>query len=146
MWFGFHPQIIFVFFLQVELSHFLIIIYNKVNGQGLPCGHNFFYRFIPIHSKLHWCFGHGLKISMWFGYNPHIIFSYRFCKLNLAIVPAVSITKWMVRGYLVGATHPTVLYRFFRNFTGVLFMVWRYACGLDIILRLFFVTFFTSWT
>ena len=20
--------------------------------------------------KLHWCFGHGLKICMWFGYNP----------------------------------------------------------------------------
>ena len=37
----------------------------------------------------------------------------------------------------MGATPPTVLYRFFRNFTGVLVMVFRYACGLDIILRLF---------
>ena len=42
----------------------------------------------------------------------------------------------------MGATPPTVLYRFFRNLTGVLVMVKRYACGLDIILRLFFVTFF----
>ena len=42
----------------------------------------------------------------------------------------------MDREYLVGAT-PTVLYRFFQNFSGVLNMVWRYACGLDIILRLF---------
>ena len=31
----------------------------------------------------------------------------------------------MDRGYLVGATSPTVLYRFFRNFTGVLIMVWK---------------------
>ena len=23
-----------------------------------------------ILSKLHWCFGHGLKICIWFGYNP----------------------------------------------------------------------------
>ena len=29
--------------------------------------------FIPILSKLHSCFGHGLKICMWFGYNPQII-------------------------------------------------------------------------
>ena len=36
-------------------------------------------------------------------------------------------------GYLVGATPPTVLYRFVSNFTGVLVMVCRYACGLDII-------------
>ena len=43
--------------------------------------------------------------------------------------------------YLVGATPPTFLYRFFWNFTGALVMVWRYVCGLDIILRLFFVTF-----
>ena len=47
----------------------------------------------------------------------------------------------MDRGYLVGATPPTVLYRLFQNFTGVLVMVWRYACSLCIILRLFFVTF-----
>ena len=42
----------------------------------------------------------------------------------------------MDRGYLVGPTPPTVLYPFFRTFTGVLVMVGRYACGLDIILRL----------
>ena len=25
--------------------------------------------------KRHWCFGHCLKICMWFGYNPQIILS-----------------------------------------------------------------------
>ena len=53
-------------FLQVELSHFSGISYNKVNGQGIPCGHNSSYSFILILSKLHWCFSYGLKICMWF--------------------------------------------------------------------------------
>ena len=86
MWFGYNPQIIFChFFLQVELSHFSGIIYNNVNGQGIPYGRNSSYSFIPILLKLHWCFGHGLKICMWFGYNHQIIFCHFFCKLNLAI-------------------------------------------------------------
>ena len=34
------------------------------------------------------------------------------------------------------ATLPTVLFEFFSNFTGVLTMLLRYACGLDIILSL----------
>ena len=29
---------------------------------------------MPITLKLHMYFGHGLKICMWFGYNPQIIF------------------------------------------------------------------------
>ena len=124
-------------FSQVDLSHFSGIIYNKVNGQGLPCGRNSSYSFIPIlFWKLHWCFGQGLKICMWLRYNPQIIFV-TFCKLNLVVFQALYITKWMDRRYLVGATPPTVLYWFFWNFAGVLVMVRRYACGLDIILRLF---------
>ena len=61
-------------FSQVELSHFSGIIYNNVNGQGIPCGRDSSYSFLPILLKLHWCFGHGLKICMWFGYNPQNIF------------------------------------------------------------------------
>ena len=33
--------------------------------------------------KLHRCFGHGLKMCMWFGYNPQIIFCHFFRNLNL---------------------------------------------------------------
>ena len=47
-----------------------------MNGQGIHCGRNSSYSFIPILSKLHWCFGHGLKICMWFGYNSQIFLSY----------------------------------------------------------------------
>ena len=78
---------------------------------------------------------------MWFWYNPQIIFYYFFWKLNLALFPALSLSMWMDRGYLVGATPPTVLYRLFWNFTGVLVLVWKYACGFDIILRLFLLLF-----
>ena len=78
MWLKYNPHIIFVTFLQAELSHFSCIIYNKVNGQGIPCGCNSSYSFILILSKLHWCFGHGLKICMWLKYNPRIIFCYFF--------------------------------------------------------------------
>ena len=57
MWFH-HLDIILRFFLslfsQVELSNFSGIFYN--NGQGMPCGRNSSYSFIPILLKLHWCF------------------------------------------------------------------------------------------
>ena len=62
MWLRYNPQFIFVTFLQVELSHISSIIYNKVNGQRIPYRRNSSYSFIPILSKLYWCFGHGLKI------------------------------------------------------------------------------------
>ena len=62
--------------------------------------------------------------------------------MNLAIFLTFLLSKWMDSGYLVCASPPTVLYWFFWNFTGVLDMVWRYACGLDIILKLFFYHFF----
>ena len=42
----------------------------------------------------------------------------------------------------MSATLLTVLHQSFWNFAGVLIMVWGCACGLDIIVRLFFVTFF----
>ena len=101
MWLRYNPQIIFVTYLQVELSHSSSILYNKVNGQGIPCGRNSSCSFIPILMKLQRCFGHGMKICMWFGYNPQIILSL-FCKLNLVIFQALYITKWIDRGHLVG--------------------------------------------
>ena len=48
---------------------------------------------------------------------------------------------WVCSRYLVSAT-PTVLGRSFWNFTGVLIMVWRYACAFYRILLFFFRFFF----
>ena len=46
----------------------------KVNGQWVPCVRNSSYSFMPIHLKLYMYYGLGLKICMWFGYIPWIIF------------------------------------------------------------------------
>ena len=78
------------FFRKLSLGIFRALSLT-VNGQGIPCGHNFFYGFIPNLSKLHWCFGDGLKICMWFGYNRQFIFCYFFRKLNLVIFQALYI-------------------------------------------------------
>ena len=50
------------------------------------------YSFMPIPLKLHKSFEHGLKICMWFGYNPKIIYHF-FHKLNLAIFLAFLLSK-----------------------------------------------------
>ena len=41
--------------------------------------------FIPILSKLHWCFVHGLKICIRFGYNPQINFIIQNLSLTFEI-------------------------------------------------------------
>ena len=40
---------------------------------------------MPILLKLYRCFCHDLKICVWFGYYPEIIFCHFFCNLNLVI-------------------------------------------------------------
>ena len=83
-------RLIFVtFFSQFELSHFSDILTMKVNGQWVPCVRNSSYSFMSIHLKLYMCYGHGLKICMWFGYNPWIIFCHFFHNLNLVIFSGI---------------------------------------------------------
>ena len=43
------------------------------------------YSFMAIFLKLYRCFCHGLKICMWFRYNPQINFCHFFFILNLVI-------------------------------------------------------------
>ena len=70
--------------------------------------------------------------------NPEIIFYHFFHILNLDIFWVLILQKCIGSRYLVPLTPPTVFGRFFWNFTGVLRMVWRYACGFFRILKLFF--------
>ena len=84
MWFGYNPQINFCYFFR----HFLGIFTMKVNGQWVPCVCNSSYSFMPIYLKLCMCYGHGLKICMWFGYNSWIIFCHFFHNLNLVFFGA----------------------------------------------------------
>ena len=53
---------------------------------------------------------------------------------------------WVCSGNFVSATPPTVLYRSFWNFTGILIMVWRYACAFLQNLEVIFFKFFTFLT
>ena len=113
--------------------------------QHLPwmsCEYNSCYSFLPIFLKLCRCFLHRLRMCMWFGYNCWIIFYHFFHFVNLVIFRPLCIDS----GYLVSATAHTILYRSFWNFAHVFCMVWRCACGLDIIIALIFVTFSTLWT
>ena len=94
MWFGYNPQINFChFFRNLNLAIFAGILTLKVNRQWVPCVRNSSYSFLPIHLKLYMYYGHGLKICMWFGYNPWIIFCLFFRNLNLAIFVGILTLK-----------------------------------------------------
>ena len=125
-----------------ELSHFSTSMYR----QWVACERNSSYNFIPILLKLCTWFLHGLKMCMWFGYNPCINFCYFFHFAYFVIFWPQILWKCCDRGYLVSATPHTILYRPFWNFVHVFAMVWRCAYDLDIILELIFVTFSTLWT
>ena len=104
-----------------------------------PCERSSSYSFVQGFFKLCMCFRHGMRICMWFGYNCEIIFYHFFHFVNLEFY----LPQCIDSGYLVSATPHTVLYRSFLNFAHVFSMVWRCACGLDVILALIFVTFCT---
>ena len=59
----------------------------KANGLcvHVHCVCNCSYGFMPIALKLYSCYGHGLKVCMWFGYNPRTSFCHFFHNLNLVI-------------------------------------------------------------
>ena len=112
--------------------------------QSVPCERNSSYNFIPIFLKLCTWLLHGLKICMWFGYNPCINFCYFFHFANFVIFWPQILWKGCDSGFLASATPHTILYRSFWNFVYVFAMVWRCAYDLDIILELNFVTFCRS--
>ena len=68
---------------------------------------------MPIYSKLYICFGHGLKVCLWVGYSPQIIFVSFSQVLKLSHLQALLLSVYVNSVYLVYVTPPTVLYRFF---------------------------------
>ena len=77
---------------------------------------------------------------------PALAGQLRWASFRPFIHPSVRLYVNIYPGCLVSATPLTVLYRSFRNFACVFFMVWSCACGFDVIVRLFFVPFSTLWT
>ena len=131
-------KIIFLsLFPLCEHSHFFTSMYR----QWVLFERSSSYKFI-----LCTCFLHGLKMRMWFGHNPCLNFCHFFHFVNFVSFWLQILWKFIHSGYLVSETLHTVLYQSFWNFAHVFPMVWRCACGLDIILELIFVTFSTFWT
>ena len=105
MWFGYNPCINFCHvFPLCELCHFLTSDSMKVYRQWVPCECNSSYNFIPIFLKLCTCFCHGLKMCMWFGYNPGIIFCHFFHFVNFVIFWPQILWKCIDSRYHVSAT------------------------------------------
>ena len=69
--------------LYFELSNFSGKCIDS--GYWVPFVCNSSYSFMAIFLKLYRCFCHGLKICMWFRYNPQINFCHFFFILNLVI-------------------------------------------------------------
>ena len=78
---------------------------------------------------------------VWVKFLEHFLSLFPHCELS-HFSPSIY-RQWVP---LMSATPLTVLYRSIWNFAYVFFMVWGCACGLGIIVRSFFVTFFTLWT
>ena len=119
--------IVRLFLSLFELSHF----FTSMNKEWVPCERNSSYNFILIFLKLCTGFLYGLKMCIWFGYNPCINFCHFFHFANFVISWPQILWKCIDSGYLVSATPHTILYWSFWNFAHVFAMVWRCACGLD---------------
>ena len=88
----------------MNLSHFSTSVYR----HWVPRERNSSYNFIPIFLKLCTYFLHGLKICIWFGYNPCINFCYFFHFVNFAIFWPLILWKCIDSGYLVSTTPHTI--------------------------------------
>ena len=78
-----------VFFMVWGCAYGLNTICKSFFTLGMhtvgTCKRNSSCRFLPIVLKLCLCFLHGMKMSMWFGYNSRIIFCHLFHLVNLVI-------------------------------------------------------------
>ena len=78
------------FFCKLNLPTFSGGISSKVNIKWIPCVNKSTYSFMPIILKLHMCFGHGLKMCIWFGYIPQITINVSYRQdLVRAIPPTI---------------------------------------------------------
>ena len=98
-----------------------------------------------VFGQSFWNFTNALRM-VWryacvFFQNHEIIFYHFFRIFNVDIFWALILQKCIGSRYLVPSTPPTVFGQSFWNFTEAFRMVWRYACGVFIILKVFLITF-----
>ena len=123
-----------------ELCHFLTSDSMKMLWQWVPCERNSSYNFILILLKLCTCFRHGLKMCIWFGYNPWINFCHFFHFVNFVIFWSQILWKCIDSGYVVSATPYTISCLSLCNFEHLFFHGLKMCMWLDLILQLIFVT------
>ena len=71
-------------FSLCKLCHFLTSDFMKMYRQWVPCKHNSLYNFNPFFLQLYTSFFHGLKMCMWFGFNPAVNFCHFSTLLTLS--------------------------------------------------------------
>ena len=116
-------RILKLFFLHFNLDIFSSLYATDMYREYMPCIGNPAYSFRPILLKLYRYFA----AFLWFHMR----------NLSLAGYNCSGGASCMACSFI---------YRSFWNFAHVFPMVWRCACGLDIILELIFITFSTLWT
>ena len=81
----YNPCINVCCFFHFANCYFLTSDSMKMLWQWVPCERISSYNFIPTFLKLCKCFLHGLKMCMWFGYNPCINVCHFFHFVNFVI-------------------------------------------------------------
>ena len=87
-------ELIFVTFSTLWTLSFLTSDSMKVYRQWLSCKRNFLYNFMPVFIQL--CtsfFFHGLKMCLWFGFNPAIKFCHFSTLLTLSVCAGATSTS-----------------------------------------------------
>ena len=98
--------------LQVQLTF-------QMKLYWVSCGRYSSYSFPPIVLKLFRSLLHGMKMCMWFGYNPLIIFFSLFLLCELVFFQDEMLSKCPDNGYLVDATplsFPSIVLKLCRCF------------------------------
>ena len=111
-----NPQLYLSPFSQFERSHFWLDFYQSILDTGYLINYERnSYNLRWIFLELCRCFCEGLKICMTFACNPQINFCHFLSSLNLVIVLAQLLSNHIDTGYLVNATPPTIVVRYFGN-------------------------------
>ena len=126
MWFGYNCWIIFyhvfhfvnlvIFRPQCIDSGYLVM--TSMYRQWVPCECNSSYSFIPIFLKLCTCFLHGMKMCIWFGYNPCINF-FTFSTLRTL---SFSDLRFYENVVIVGTLWAQLLIQFYTDLFETLYM------------------------
>ena len=142
MWFGYNPCFNFCHFF-----HFVnfVIFWLQILWKCIDSGYLVSATLHTVLYRSDWNFTHvfsmDLEMCMWFGYNTWINFCHFFHFVNFVIFWPQILWKCIDRGYPVSAILYTISCLSLCNFAHLFSMVWRCACGLDLILQIIFVTF-----